>query len=380
MHTPELSSGKTFRYAVPVSALAIIVIALSMLRDAHPAAASTPVGLGTAASFAVIAGSTVTNTGPSTISGDVGVSSGSSITGFPPGQVLAPSTQHIADAVAIGAQNDVTTAYNTAAGETPVTSVATELAGTTLQPGIYAPGGVLTLNGTVTLDNSTDPNALFVFQSASTLITGSGSVVAFTDSAHPDCNVYWQVSSSATLGTGTAFAGTILAGDSITAQTGATVIGRLLAGTGAVTLDTNTITIPLCTTPTTPASTPTTPASTPTTPATTPTTPATTPSTPATTPPVNGVIAASSGAGAGGAGAGAGGGGAGTGNGSANGAAVNLLASGGTEANGTGLTSVTLASTGTNDEFLVIMGSLALVVGAAGLLFGRRFVPAAHRR
>jgi type VI secretion system secreted protein VgrG len=287
--------------AAAIGAGAVLALLGLAVRGASPAAASTPVGLGTAASFAVIAGSTVTNTGPSVISGDVGVSSGSSITGFPPGIVNAPATQHIADAVVIGAQNDVTTAYNTAAGETPVTTVATELAGTTLQPGIYASGGAIALNGTVTLDNSTDPNALFVFQSASTLITGSGSSVAFTDSAHPDCNVYWQVSSSATLGTDSAFAGTVLASASITAETGATVIGRLLAGTGAVTLDTNTITVPLCTTPTSTATTPsgtTTPTST----AAGTATSAGTPNGASTTP--NGALAAGTGPGSTGRGAG----------------------------------------------------------------------------
>ncbi|HEY5423725.1 MAG TPA: ice-binding family protein [Ilumatobacteraceae bacterium] len=208
------------------------------------AAAEAPVGLGTAASFAVLGGTTVTNTGPSVISGDVGLSPGTAITGFPPG--IVNGTTHATDAVAAQAQIDTTTAYNDAAGRASTATVSADLAGQTLVSGVYS-GGTLGLTGTVTLDAQGDPNAVFIFQSASTLITASSSVVALINGASA-CNVFWQVGSSATLGTNSTFVGTILALTSIAATTGVTIDGRLLARNGEVTLDTNTITSSTCTT------------------------------------------------------------------------------------------------------------------------------------
>jgi hypothetical protein len=202
--------------------------------------AQPTVGLGTADSYEVIGSTTVTNTGPSILnSGDLGLSPGSAVTGFPPG-LINNGVKHAADAQSQQAQKDVTTAYNDAAGRTPDVSNNIDLAGLTLVPGVYA-GNTLSLNGTVTLNGG--PNDVFIFQAASTLITGSASVVAFTGGANA-CNVFWQVGSSATLGTASTFAGTILALTSITATTGATVTGRLFARTGAVTLDSNVITRP----------------------------------------------------------------------------------------------------------------------------------------
>ena len=231
-------------------------------------------GLGTAASFAVIAGTTVTNTGPSVVSGDVGVSPGTAIVGFPPG-IVNNGTIHSADAVAAQAQSDVTAAYIDAAGRTTTATVTADLGGQTLVSGVYT-GVTLGLTGTVTLDAQGDPNAVFIFQTASTLITASGSVVALTNGANP-CNVFWQVTSSATLGTNSAFVGTILALTSVTATTTASVNGRLLARNGAVTLDSNTITNSCATaTPTTTTTTATgatTPAASTTTPGSTITTP-----------------------------------------------------------------------------------------------------------
>ncbi|MHB1559347.1 MAG: ice-binding family protein [Isosphaeraceae bacterium] len=219
------------------------------------ASLSTParagIVLGTAGDFAVLAGSTVTNTGPSVIDGgDVGVSPGTSITGFGGagnGTLLAPYTFHAGDALAAQAQTDLTTAYNAAAALTP-TQVLTgqNLGGMTLTPGVYFFASSAQLTGTLTLDNNTNnPNAQFVFQIGSTLTTASGSSVVMTGagSSVPGCNVFWQVGSSATLGTTTAFEGHILAYSSITLNTGATILdGSALARTGAVTLDTNTIT------------------------------------------------------------------------------------------------------------------------------------------
>jgi type VI secretion system secreted protein VgrG len=208
--------------------------------------------LGTAGNFAVLAGSTVTNTGLTVInSGDVGVSPGTAITGFfavdgGSGLIAAPYTTHVgADGVAVQAQTDLTTAYNTAAALAP-TQVLTgqDLGGLTLTPGVYFFSSSAQLTGTLTLNDLGDPDAQFVFQIGSTLTTGSNSaVVSISGGAMPGCDVFWQVGSSATLGTGTAFEGHILALASITLNTGATILdGSALARNGAVTLDSNSIT------------------------------------------------------------------------------------------------------------------------------------------
>ncbi len=218
-------------------------LAVTVAGGIQAGAAEAPVGLATAASFAVLAGQTVTNTGPSVINGDVGVSPGSAVTAFPPGMVNN-GTIHAADAVAAQAQADTTTAYNDAAGRSPSATVTADLGGRTLVAGVYT-GGTLGLTGTLTLDAQGDPNAVFVFQSASTLITATSSTVALINGVDP-CNVFWQVTSSATLGTNSVFVGTVLALTSVTATTGAFVTGRLLARNGAVTLDTNTVNTPTC--------------------------------------------------------------------------------------------------------------------------------------
>ena len=223
-------------------ALTVAMAAIAAVGVGPAAAATAPVGLGTAGSFAVLAGSTVTNTGPSVINGDLGVSPGTSITGFPPG--LVNGTQHSADAVALQAQKDLTIAYNDAARRAPTATVTADLGGQTLVAGVYT-GTTLSLTGTLTLDAQGNPNAVFIFQSAKTLITASASRIVLINGANP-CNVFFQVGSSATLGTNSVFVGTILALTSITANTGATVAGRLLARNGAVTLDSNTITRPNC--------------------------------------------------------------------------------------------------------------------------------------
>ena len=207
-------------------------------------ASAINVDLGAAASFAVLAGSTVTNTGPSVINGDVGVTPGSAITGFPPGMVVPPSIEYVADAVAMGAETDLTTAYNFAAGEacTGGNITGENLGGITLTPGVYCSSSQSQLTGTLTLDDEGDPNSVFIFVIADTLTTASGSSVAFMSGTQGD--VYWLVGSSATLGAGTAFEGNILASKSITLDTGATIAcGSALAETGAVTLDTNQISI-----------------------------------------------------------------------------------------------------------------------------------------
>jgi len=212
-------------------------------------AAQPPVGLGTADSFAVLAGSTVTNTGPSTINGDLGVNPGTAITGFPPGTVNG--TIHAADAVSAQAQSDLTIAYDDAAGRTPPVAVSGELGGLTVTPGVYKSSSSVGLTGVLTLDAQGDPNAVFVFQVASTLTTASGSRVKLINGAQP-CNVFWQIGSSATLGTSSVFVGNILALTSISVNDAVTVNGRLLARNGAVTLINDTVTAAHCDAGTTP--------------------------------------------------------------------------------------------------------------------------------
>ena len=209
--------------------------------------AATSVNLGTADSFAVLAGSAITNTGSSVINGNLGISPGSAVTGFPPGTING--TQEVANSVAVQAQTDLITAYNNA-GQTPVLTIPTELGGTTKIPGAYdSSAGTFQITGTLTLDAAGDPSAVFIFKTASTLITAGTSNVVLINGAQA-CNVFWQVGSSATLGTNSTFKGNILALTSATLTTGTNVEGRVLARNGAVTLDTNTITRATCATPT----------------------------------------------------------------------------------------------------------------------------------
>lgn len=199
--------------------------------------------LGAAANFAILAGSTVANTGPTIINGDLGLSPGSAVTGFPPGVVNG--TQHVADTTADQAKLDLTVAYNDAAGRTvaPV-SVAGNIGGLTLPPGLYKSTSSLEISsGDLTLDAQGDANAVFIFQIASTLTTTAGRQVVLSGGAKA-ANVFWQVGTSATLGTTTIFKGTIMADQAITLQTGATLDGRALARIAAVTLDSNIVTIP----------------------------------------------------------------------------------------------------------------------------------------
>lgn len=208
--------------------------------------AQTAPSLGTASSFAVLGGSTVTNTGPSVISGDLGVSPGTAVTGFPPG-IVAGGTIHAADAVAAQAEADTATAYQSVASEacTATYSVPTDLSGQTLIPGVYCFASSVGLAGTLTLNAQGNANAVFLFKIGSTLITGSNSVVNLINGAQ-QCNVFYQVGSSATLGTGTQLVGTILALTSISLDTNAKISGRALARNGAVTMDSNTVSLPTC--------------------------------------------------------------------------------------------------------------------------------------
>lgn len=203
-----------------------------------PASAQTAPSLGTAQSFAVLAGSTVTNTGLTVVTGDVGVSPGSAVVGFPPGLVMS-GTIHAANAVAIQAQADLTAAYLSLASQGCTTDLSgQDLGGLTLIAGVYCFSSAAQLTGTLTLDAEGDPAAVFIFQTGSTLTTASGSSVSLVNGAST-CNAFWQIGSSATLGTTSSFTGHILALTSITLNTGATVAGSTLARNGAVTLDSN---------------------------------------------------------------------------------------------------------------------------------------------
>jgi ice-binding like protein len=200
--------------------------------------------LGSANSYGILAGSTVTCAGaPGIINADVGVSPGSTTTGFPPCTITGST--HLADAVAGTQQGRLTAAYNYLAGR-PCGTVVTpaDLGGRTLPPGVYCAATSLGVTGTVTLDGQGDANATFVFQVGSTLVTGTGANIALIGGAQAK-NVWWQVGSSATLGTGTTFRGNILALTSITLVDNATMLGRALARNGAVSLGTNnSITLP----------------------------------------------------------------------------------------------------------------------------------------
>ena len=229
-------------------ARALVLFGLMGAALTSPGHAQTTIDLLTVGDFGVLGGSTVTNTGSTVINGLLGVSPGTAITGFPPGTATA---QHAADAVALQGQIDLSAAYLDALSR-PTTANLTgrNLGGLTLVPGVYNFDSSAQLTGTLTLNGLGNPNAVFIFNIGSTLTTASASIVSLINSAQGG-NVFFVVGSSATLGTTTSFIGNILAQTSITLNTGATLIcGRALARTGAVTLDTNTISI--CTVTTTP--------------------------------------------------------------------------------------------------------------------------------
>ncbi len=235
--TTNILKGTRFRLLVGVAFAALLCGASLALAQS----------LGTAESFGVLGGSAVTNTGASVITGNLGVSPGTAVTGFPPGSVTPPGAIHSADAVAAQAQIDLTTAYNAiVATPTLVDLTGTDLGGLTLTPGVYGFSSSAQLTGTLTLNALGNPNAVFIFKIGSTLTTASNSSVVFINTggnSSMSCRVFWQVGSSATLGTTTSFAGNILALTSITLNTGANVSGRVLARNGAVTLAGNNVTV-----------------------------------------------------------------------------------------------------------------------------------------
>lgn len=227
----------------------IAVLVMTTCSCAISAFAQVAPPLGQAAGFAVVGGSAITNTGATSVTGNIGTSPGTAITGFPPGNLTG--TLHSNDAVAQGAQTDVTTAYNVLAGQACTTNLTgTDLGGLTLTSGVYCFATSAMLTGTLTLDAQQNPNAVFIFQIGSMLTTASAAKVVVTNGGI-DCNVFWQVGSSETLGSGSQFIGNTLATTSITLTTNASSHGSLFAQNGAVTMDSNQIAV--CT-PTTPVS------------------------------------------------------------------------------------------------------------------------------
>jgi hypothetical protein len=229
---------KNYRFVLLLTLVTAVILA------SWPAGAfalATDPGLATAGNFAVMAGTTVTNTGPSQVTGQIAVSPGTSITGFPPGR---SGIIHVADTVGTIAQNDLTAAYTRSLGGAQPCPPANDrtgvnLGGLTLVPGVYCQTTAPTLTGVLTLNGA----GVYLFQIGSTLVTASGASVVCVAPCDP-CEVFWQVSSTATLGTTTSFVGNIMALTSIAMQNGASLRGRALARNGAVTLDTNVITQP----------------------------------------------------------------------------------------------------------------------------------------
>jgi hypothetical protein len=246
MKFPRTPAIAQRRLRVPVAFVLLAATALfgaSFLSSAN--AADPDIQLGTAASFSVLAGSGITNTGATTVEGNIGSYETPSVTGVADITFITGSN-HAGDGVTQQAKSDLLTAYNTAAGAGPPTAIPAEL--TRIEPylpGVYHASSSMLLTGAMTLDGGGRSDGVFVFQAPSSLTTATNSSVLFVNGAQP-CNVYWQVGSSATFGTGTSFVGNVLALTSITANTNAVFEGRLLANNGAVTLDTNTISAPGC--------------------------------------------------------------------------------------------------------------------------------------
>lgn len=218
-------------------------LAMALMVASSAQAAVAP-SLGTADAFAVLGSSTVTNTGPTVVNGNLGIYPGSAITGFPPG--ILNGTPHTNNAVALQAHSDAITAYNQLAAQ-PINfdRSGVDLAGLTLVPGVHGFNSTAQLTGQLSLDAQSNPAAVFVIKVASALTVASGSSVVLLNGAQ-SCNVFWQIGSSATLQSNAAVVGTVVANTSITLVTGASLAGRALALDGAVTLDSNTVTRSVC--------------------------------------------------------------------------------------------------------------------------------------
>jgi hypothetical protein len=244
--------GRIHRGWAYVALLAGLFVLIQPASAAFAFASPATVDLGAAGNFTVLAATTVTNTGATVISadagldGNLGVSPGTAVTGFPPGVVTAPGTIHSADTATADAKTAADAAYTDAAARTPDQTFAPihDLGGATFTAGVYNDPSSFGITGTVTLDAEGNPDAVFIFQAGSTLVTAVSSHVVLINGAQA-ANVFWSVGSSATLGVNSTFAGTVLAQTAITVNTGVDVQGRVLAGTAAVTLDTDTINAPV---------------------------------------------------------------------------------------------------------------------------------------
>jgi len=217
-----------------------LILFVAALTESQPVSAQAPVNLGQAFDFGVLAGSGITNTGPTTIIGDVGSLPTATITGF--GSVTLTGTNHAGDGVTFVGKTDLLAAYGDAAGRLPTITYAPifDLGGLILTPGVHTGTSSFGITGSLTLDAQGNPNAVWIFQTVSTLTTSVGSMINLIGGAQPG-NIFWQVGSSATIGVNSIFSGTIMAATSITLDTGASIDGRALALNGAVTMDSNTI-------------------------------------------------------------------------------------------------------------------------------------------
>ncbi|MEP6479760.1 MAG: ice-binding family protein [Rhodoglobus sp.] len=238
-----MASARSLSVHTSGVALATLVAAAVLLAAATPASAAVvpAVGLGAAASFSVLGGSAVTNTGPSTLNGDLGVWPSGSLPGFGPATLNGAT--HQTDAVALQAQSDVTTAATTLMSLPSYNVGTADLDGLTFLAGAYSSPSSLLYGGTITLEGDADD--VFIFTSVSSLTTASSSTVAFIGDVQA-CNVFWRIGSTATLGTNSNFVGTLIAQTSVVAQTSATIAGRLFAQTAEVTLDSNVFSWPAC--------------------------------------------------------------------------------------------------------------------------------------
>lgn len=219
----------------------VFMVAASLMTGPFLRAAT--VDLGDSASFAVLAGTAITNTGATFIDGDIGTFSGTAVTGI--GDVVLTGTNHNGDGATVAAHASLLTAFNAAAAQTATVTYLTpqDLGNTTIGPGVYEDTTSFGVTGILTLDAQGDPDATFLFQMGTTLTTATGSSVLLINGAQAK-NVFWQVGSSATLGTASSLAGSILAFQSIDMNTGAVIEGRALAYNGAVTMIGNTVLVP----------------------------------------------------------------------------------------------------------------------------------------
>jgi hypothetical protein len=241
MKITRRASRRATLASASIGALALLI------GTAGSAQAATAVGLGTADSFVVLAGAGVTNTGTTTLGGDLGSANGSVVGDTD--LVFASGVNHYGDGVTAGAMLDLEAAFG-AASQTADVTVSADLGGQSLVPGVYFQAATMNLSGpALTLDAGGNPDAVWIFRAGSDLIVGPGASVNLVNGAQA-CNVYWQVASSATLDDGAALVGTVMARTSATLNAGATVQGRVLALDATVTLINNTITRPSCTAPT----------------------------------------------------------------------------------------------------------------------------------